>query len=54
MNKIFFSDIPNEQTWAIPDMATVFAIPKKWWSIRSWILINQFLRNKQIFFMVAE
>ena len=44
MNKIYWSN-PIKEDWQIADRCWLFAIPSRWWSIKHWILVNQFCRH---------
>lgn len=48
-DKVYFSHIPDD-SWCVGEYATIIAIPRKWWSIKEWRFMNEFLRTHQIYF----
>ena len=49
-DRFYFSHIPDENEWSVGNWARMIAIPHRWWSIREWIFINEFLAKNQIYF----
>jgi hypothetical protein len=43
--KLYFSDFPKDNIWECGDVAYLFYVPKKWWSIKQWKLVNGFKKN---------
>ena len=44
--KIFFSRDSDPATWATDaNTAFVFAVPRRWWSLAHWRLVNGLLRQ---------
>ena len=43
--KVYFSCISDPDKWYAPNIAYMFAIPRRWWSIKHWILVNSFLKG---------
>lgn len=46
--KIYFSTTHDFNSWdSSPDagIAYLFAIPKRWWSVKEWKLVNGFLKT---------
>ncbi len=50
MDRVYFSDIKNE-TWQEADSIRYVLIPRRWWSIKQWLLAIDFSKNVQLFFM---
>lgn len=47
-DKLYFSSVSKLDSWdSTPDagIAYLFAIPKRWWSIKEWKLVNGFLKT---------
>ena len=43
---VYFSVVCDPDKWeSAIDSARLIAIPKKWWNIKQWILVNSFLEK---------
>lgn len=49
-DKVYFSNIDDDWMKPSGDWANLIAIPRRWWSIKDWKFINDFLKHHQIYF----
>ena len=49
-DKVYFSDVKKE-TWREVESMRYVIIPRRWWSIKDWLLARDLQKNIQVYFM---
>jgi len=48
--RLYFSNVQDSEQWMTPNYGFIIIIPRRWWSIKDWGFLNDFIRHHQIYF----